>query len=207
MSEPGEPRRFRSAEEAAEAFFGEKLAEREIGESRWYDDLRDRLRTMRSIAGLSQAAVAERLEIGQSEVSRLETSLGPGTRLGRIRAYLATCDASLSFSIEPAAMPAAAPLPGGAFTGTLWLDPATGQLTPTPVTPAQRAQSGFGDPVDLTTAFLLALDEAMGEAGLPAETAGQIRRTVLHRVHRHRGPGVAAGPLEPGIPRALFQER
>ena len=58
---------------------------------RWFDDLRGRLRRLRKAQNLSQAELAGRLRRPQSEISRLENSLGPGSRLGNVRDYVRAC--------------------------------------------------------------------------------------------------------------------
>lgn len=68
-----------------------------------YGDLRWALRAAREDAGLSQTEIAAGMELAQSEVSRLETSIGPATRIGRIRDYLAACRARMRVVVTTAA--------------------------------------------------------------------------------------------------------
>jgi len=75
---------------------------RERAEAAFYGGLRPVLLAARDDAVLSQSDLAQRLEMGQSEVSRLETSVGPRTRLGRIRDYLAGCGARLAVVVSTA---------------------------------------------------------------------------------------------------------
>lgn len=68
---------------------------------RWFDDLRGRLRRLRKAQNLSQAELAGRLQRPQSEISRLENSLGPGARLGNVRDYVRACGEDFNVSFGP----------------------------------------------------------------------------------------------------------
>jgi transcriptional regulator with XRE-family HTH domain len=84
---------------------GIDLPDGDAREEEWFESLRRQLRALRKERGLSQTVVAERLERPQSEVSRLENSLGPGSRIGAIRDYVKACDAQseLKVSVSKAA--------------------------------------------------------------------------------------------------------
>lgn len=67
----------------------------------WFDDLRGRLRRLRKAQNLSQAELAGRLHRPQSEISRLENSLGPGSRLGNVRDYVRACGEDFNVVFGP----------------------------------------------------------------------------------------------------------
>lgn len=67
-----------------------------------YDDLRAILRMAREDTPLKQKDIAQVMGIPQSEVSRLETTIGPGTRFGRLSKYLAACGAELVLNVRTA---------------------------------------------------------------------------------------------------------
>ncbi len=87
-------RSFRDAAEAYQYLTGAALSGHEAAEAMWYERLRRRLVGMRKSASRNQDQVAHAMDTSQSEVSRLENSLGAGTRLGTLRAYLAACGES-----------------------------------------------------------------------------------------------------------------
>lgn len=135
-----------------------------------YGDLRWALRAAREDAGLSQTEVAGRMELGQSEVSRLESSVGPITRLGRIRNYLAACGATMEVVVTTAAgrelrSPAAAAVAMAApdraalLDAILAFDRAIGETT-------RRRQMAPEQAVSLREAFLRHL------LGRPAASGG-----------------------------------
>lgn len=64
-----------------------------------YGDLRWALRGAREDARLSQTDIAQGMALAQSEVSRLETSIGPMTRIGRMYDYLRTCRAQMQVDV------------------------------------------------------------------------------------------------------------
>ena len=82
-------------DEVVRVLIGRDATEEERQTAATYGDLRWALRVAREDAGLSQTEIAARMAIAQSEVSRLETSVGPVTRLGRLRDYLAACGARM----------------------------------------------------------------------------------------------------------------
>jgi transcriptional regulator with XRE-family HTH domain len=86
---------FRNAAEAYEYLTGEEISENEAADALWYERLRNRMVAARRRSSLSQAAVADAMGTSQSEVSRLENSLCPGTRLGTLRSYVSAFGASL----------------------------------------------------------------------------------------------------------------
>ncbi len=110
---------FADAGEAYRALSGEALPEERLAELLWYERLRRRLVGIRKAAECTQNAVANAIGVTQSEVSRLENTLGPGTQLGTVRAYLEACDSSPDalFAPEPAGGQGGEPAPGGAEGG------------------------------------------------------------------------------------------
>jgi len=76
------------------------LTEAELAEMSGYEDLREALRAARNDSDASQMEIAAILDVGQSEVSRLETSIGPGSRLGRIKRYLNACGAEFELAVR-----------------------------------------------------------------------------------------------------------
>lgn len=68
---------------------------------RWFDDLRGQLRRLRKARNLSQVELAGRLHRPQSEISRLENSLGPGSRLGNVRDYVRACGEDFNIVFGP----------------------------------------------------------------------------------------------------------
>lgn len=87
-------------EESAGRLSGRALTPGELAEVDWYDDLSLALRQMRQSAGWTQAQLAERLQVRQSEISRFENAVGPRTQLGKIRAYVDACGGDLSLILE-----------------------------------------------------------------------------------------------------------
>lgn len=85
--------------EVVSSILGRAPSEYEVDEGIWYDALRATLRQARADDETSQGQIAERLKVAQSEVSRLETSVGPGTSLGRVRDYLRACGARIDVTI------------------------------------------------------------------------------------------------------------
>ncbi len=86
---------FQDAAEAYKYFTGETMSAGEAADAFWYVRLRQRMIARRKAAVENQAKVASAMGTSQSEVSRLENGLGPGTRLGTLRTYLAVCGTSL----------------------------------------------------------------------------------------------------------------
>jgi len=97
-----EPADSDSPEALARRLIGRAPTAHEMAEAAFYDSIRPVLLAARDDASLSQTDVAKRLRIGQSEVSRLETSVGPSTRLGRLQNYLAGCGAHLALVVQTA---------------------------------------------------------------------------------------------------------
>jgi transcriptional regulator with XRE-family HTH domain len=155
-----------TAPDTAERLIGRPLTPAERDEGEAYDALRAALRAAREDAGLAQAELARRLELGQSEVSRAETSVGPGTRLGRIRAYLAACGAHLELRVRTA-------------KGRVI------EVEPDPAAHATRAQAER----DLI-AHVLALDETLEQDQVAPDLARRLRRDFLRRL----GQAPLAGP-------------
>ena len=86
---------FGNAAEAFRYLTGETLSDEAAAEALWYERLRRRLVAARKSAFANQAALARAMGTSQSEVSRLENGLGPGTRFGSLRSYLTACGTSL----------------------------------------------------------------------------------------------------------------
>ncbi|MCT8972367.1 helix-turn-helix domain-containing protein [Microbaculum marinisediminis] len=99
---------FESAADAYRLLTDTAMSDAEFADAFWYEHLRRRMVAARK-ANHTQADQARAMKTSQSEVSRLENSLGPGTRLGTLRSYLAACGTSLEAML---AVPAAAPDPG-----------------------------------------------------------------------------------------------
>lgn len=100
-------RSYADAAEAYAAYSGTALPPAALDEALWYERLRRRMVAARKSHGKSQGDVARAMETSQSEVSRLETSLGPGTRLGTLRGYVAACETTVEALLvsNPAAVP------------------------------------------------------------------------------------------------------
>ena len=86
---------FQDAAEAYKYFTGETMSADQAADAFWYVRLRQRMIARRKEVAENQAKVASAMGTSQSEVSRLENGLGPGTRLGTLRTYLAACGTSL----------------------------------------------------------------------------------------------------------------
>jgi transcriptional regulator with XRE-family HTH domain len=198
------PDDFNSLSDAVAVVTGRRPTDREIRESAWYDSLRNAVRLARQDAGSSQTDVANCLGLTQSEVSRLETSLGPGTRLGRLRDYLGACAAEIDMAItttqgrrvaaserpdelaqkellpEPAEEPLLEPEAAPAVEG-----PAVGSFGRIELGQWVRPLSGrltgaaAGNAPELLVTFLLALDDALAAVDLPRQTSAALHRKVL----------------------------
>jgi transcriptional regulator with XRE-family HTH domain len=83
-----------SAAQAYRYLSGQDLPDEQMAELLWYERLRRRLVQTRVAARLTQSAVAKAIGVTQSEISRLENTLGAGTQLGTVLAYLKACDSS-----------------------------------------------------------------------------------------------------------------
>lgn len=92
---------FESAADAYQFLTGKTLSEDEAAETLWYERLRRRMIAARKEGDKNQAEIARSMDTSQSEVSRLENGLGPGTRLGTLRGYLSACGTSLEELIGP----------------------------------------------------------------------------------------------------------
>ena len=91
---------FKSVDDFVEAISGERPSDDEHRELDWYRGVRDGLRALRNAAELNQGDLADELGVRQSEVSRIETTLGPGTRSGRIREFAKKCGAHTLLNFE-----------------------------------------------------------------------------------------------------------
>lgn len=156
---------------------GRPLTAAEQRESAAYDALRAALRGARDDAALSQAELARRLELGQSEVSRLETAVGPGTRLGRIRRYLAVCGAELFLTVRTAA------------GRDLGMSPDAPRRQA--AAPADRSVAAGEQAQRTLILHILALDEAMAQERLAPGQAARLRQGFLRRVQEMLTPGGA----------------
>ena len=84
----------KSAAQAYRYLSGQDLPDEQMAELLWWERLRRCLVQIRLAAGRTQSAVAEAIGVTQSEISRLENTLGPGTQLGTVLTYLKACDSS-----------------------------------------------------------------------------------------------------------------
>jgi hypothetical protein len=205
----------------AQRLLGRRLTEAELVESARYDDLRAALRSARDDAELSQSAIAQCLALTQSEVSRLETSVGPGTRLGRVQRYLAACGAQLVLLIRTArahefaidwagSQPQALPIPEAdvpashagqpgmeALLSELkrfsgeFRNPSLGQNYP-PGRGVPPPGSGYAQ--NLLIEHILALDVAMEREKLEPERANRVRGYFLRELQRMAPPAVELAP-------------
>ena len=99
------PETFKSVDDFVEAISGERPSDDEHRELDWYRGVRDGLRALRNAAELNQGDLADELGVRQSEVSRIETTLGPGTRIGRIREFAKKCGADTLLIFERSGQP------------------------------------------------------------------------------------------------------
>lgn len=90
---PESARRFARGEDAVEWVMGAPMSEQDAREVEWYERLRLAMRDVRNAAGKQQSAIAAALGRTQSEISRLERGVGPGTGIGRIKSYFEACGA------------------------------------------------------------------------------------------------------------------
>jgi hypothetical protein len=171
----------------AARLLGQDLTQEEIAEATAYDDLRAVLLAARDDADRSQTEIAEKMAIKQSEVSRLETTVGPGTRIGRLKKYLEACDARLSVVVHTAQ---GRQLPWGAPLGA---EPAVAlgeaYMAATPAAELQMLDD------------ILALDASLGAAGIAAGDAVRIRHAFLTQLQASRRQQFAmmGGGADPAV--------
>lgn len=212
--------------EAVSSILGRPPSEYEVEEGIWYDALRVTLRRARADDKTSQGQIAERLKVAQSEVSRLETSVAPGTSLGRVRDYLRACGARINVMIvtrtgrflyvgSTVEMPT---VTGGVMIGKgttaeevaqslgIIRNPYEPEIVPVQSKSPQALSAIYRTPaasmaygsegllghrvfepsgeLEAITALMLALDDAMQEAGLAPEVVAKLRRRVLEGANR-----------------------
>ncbi len=168
--------------EAVEAITGRRPDDTTLSELKWYQAVRDRLRHVRNDADLSQQALAGKLGVQQSEVSRIENSLGPGTRLGKLRAYAAACGAQVGVAIvatkdrrallrqNRAGKPQSGSVPGWA-----------------PARVSVDSVRFREQDLAVVSEALPALEEAMFSCSLETKTALALRHRFLEQLARRRG--------------------
>ena len=167
---PTEPNREPST---VEAILGRPPTQAELEESSGYDELRDALRAAREDKGLSQIEIAGLMELGQSEVSRLETSVGPGTRFGRIRNYLNACGAQFEVVVRTSQgreFKAWHDHDSAAAETGSWLGQAAEPLAPDQV----------------LTPFIFAVDDAIQQHGFSVAQARKFRVNLMRQMHHYR---------------------
>lgn len=86
---------YEGGDKIFEALTGSPPTDDEIADLIFYSGLQTVLRNKRKKCNLSQTELAERIGELQSEISRLERTIGPGTGLGKIRNHLKGCGATL----------------------------------------------------------------------------------------------------------------
>ena len=151
---------------SVESIIGRAPTDEELEESLGYDELRRALRHARIDADESQAELARRLKVGQSEVSRLETSVGPTTQFGRIRNYLKACGAQFKVVVQTATGQEHSAWSGasddqGAVAVPAWAKPLLGQR--------------LGPGVGLTTCVLAIDDTLQLERGFSPRQSMKFR--------------------------------
>ena len=82
---------FEDADDAYAALMGSPMDASDARTVTFYEDLRRLMNGARRSANLTQADVGELLGKRQSEVSRFENSLGPGTQIGTAMSFLHAC--------------------------------------------------------------------------------------------------------------------
>lgn len=181
-------------EDAVEALTGRRPDKSAASELDWYLAVRDSLREARNDAELNQQSLAAMLGVRQSEISRLENSLGFGTRLGKLRGYLSACGARMIMRIVTAK------------GRTVMADREASEET-VPLGPYYFAPPNiFVDDVGIAATdlpyiaeTLPALDGAMADVHLDPEQARELRRCFLQRLgaqRRLRGmPGSGMGSI------------
>ncbi len=86
---------YEGGDKIFEALTGSPPTNDEIDDLIFYSGLQTMLRNKRKECNLSQTELAEQIGELQSEISRLERTIGPGTGLGKIRNHLKGCGATL----------------------------------------------------------------------------------------------------------------
>jgi len=171
-------RAYRDAAEAYRLLTGEVLPEEEAAEKLWYQRVRQRMVAARKRNDRSQAQIAHTMGTSQSEVSRLENSLGPGTRIGTLRAYLAAAGSSLESVLDVAAQ--GAPV----------------ERAPVRLTVEGRAFTGAEIPGILES--LHAVNNLLRRSGMEREQRRHFILGFLHELDRARG-GLAASGAGPDV--------
>ena len=169
-------------EAAAARLLGRPPTNAELAEGAEQDALRTLLLQARECAGQSQSEVARRMGVRQSEVSRLETSIGPGTRLGRLRAYLAACDATLTLTLRMA--------DGSAQN---WGDAPPRPTAPTAAMANDTITVGSSPAMPQMLDDILALEASLAAVGLDPVTAARVRYDFLHRIRATAAQGQSSG--------------
>ena len=148
-------------EDVVRRLIGREPTAEELQAAAAYGDLRWALRAAREDAGLSQTEIAARMALGQSEVSRLESSVGPITRLGRIRNYLAACGADMRVVVTTA----------------------SGRELHSPATPAGAIPAPKRDALyDAILALDRTLDQTTRGRLITPEQAGRLRESFLRHL-------------------------
>lgn len=207
---------FESIDEAVEAITGRRPSEEEKLELRWYEKLREILISVRKDAELTQTEVADTLGVVQSEISRLENSLGPGTRIGKLRDYLKVCQTELEAVIKSApdkVYVAGAPnpdyesLPGIPFTDAVEMVQAGAVEMVQPI--VDRSWRAIdvnvegvrlrGYDLPYLAEVMSALDAAMSEVDFSIDEVNRFRHSFLECYRKmreeHRGVAIKSAAL------------
>lgn len=191
---PGGTRRRLDPESAAtpddlvEALIGRRPSDAEAREADWYQRVRAVMRMARDDSEKGQTDLAKELGVAQSEVSRLETSLGPGTRLDKLRGYLQACAARMSLSVETAKgavheIGAAQPADTSALEPEkIAVSDFVRGWSPWSILPVTVDNVALqGRDLQVLATALPALDAALADAGANPEQAERIRHRFLVR--------------------------
>ena len=135
---------------------------------------------------MSQAAIAGRMGLVQSEVSRLETTVGPGTRFGRLCKYLDACGARITLTVRTARGRELAWSPAPDQASSTAGQPTVSAAVPGPAigwAPARLTQM-LDD--------ILALEECLQQVGVEPGEASRIRHAFLTRLQARQQPASPA---------------
>lgn len=155
-----------------------RLTEAELAELAGYEDLREAMRAARNDSGASQLDIAALLDIGQSEVSRLETSIGPGSRIGRIKRYLAACGAELQLVVRTKA----------GQVHSVWA-PAGAALPQAPQVSEQSYVVVNAAPDTELVKMVLTMEDSLQDVGITGSQSRQFRDSFFRNLRHYQSIG------------------
>lgn len=181
--------KFDNPVDAVQWLMGVEPTKEEAQELAWYEAMRKNLQSCRAASGLLQGDIAEKLGRSQSEVSRLERSLGPATGIGRIKDYVEACGGQFRCLVSNASS-----VPDGYFEGVLsGRVPAMAASAPAPLYPVSQFPGGTLLPLHAspeTPRLLLLVDEELDKVGVSLENRHRVFISILERVSKFRAESV-----------------